>query len=592
MSKRYRFLVVLLTVFIFLCKHLNAASEETPRNADVVMLPSFLVEDSYIKAIINPWEYISLPGFEILSRCPNDFTAAYVHALQKAKRARLAILPDEFWGELATPMKIILYNEKPKWAEGGNLPRSMDLAWSSGNKAIARSKPINQSQLSVVSDDDLFISCGNYRSIIQPYLTAKTFDYYASQVAATDGKGSDLTDFTVDPDSDLRLHKRLPRFASWFTVGMLGQFGLYANHVIESASTGEVLVLPNAIWKSPEETIVMQEAISQNRKRKKKHNLPPPALVPLGVFFKDSASPENIAIWNSEAALIVRWGLFAKEKDGKDHRAAFLQFVDQTTREPVSEPPFQKCFGLSFHEVEERLKEYMPTAITEAIRVPLGVVPEQKYLARQATSSEVARIVGTWARLEARILDPIFADFRQKCLDFADKQFQRECLKENQDPYFLAEYGLYAAQIGNTQKALETLTAATQAGVVRPRAYIELARLKLHASIDNGRFSLSDSEFSQINELLSIAQIQMPGLISIYNVMALVLKHAPKPPTLEELNKLRQAVDLFPSDSTFAYKVATIYRQYGYIEEAAAVVKHGLDFADTESARTLLTGVK
>jgi hypothetical protein len=85
-----------------------------PADSDVTTLEPVFVEAS----THTPWHYLSVPGYEIISHCPDAFDRAYVRALREATAARLALLPESFWGEMATPMKIVLYDRAPEKREG------------------------------------------------------------------------------------------------------------------------------------------------------------------------------------------------------------------------------------------------------------------------------------------------------------------------------------------------------------------------------------------------------------------------------------------------------------------------------------------
>jgi hypothetical protein len=67
-----------------------------------------------------------------------------------------------------------------------------------------------------------------------------------------------------------------------------------------------------------------------------------------------------------------------------------------------------------------------------------------------------------------------------------------------------------------------------------------------------------------------------------------VLEHAPSRPTREELWPLGEGARLFPQDAALAYKAATLFRESGYGEEAAAIVGRARGFARTEKDRALL----
>jgi len=511
----------------------------------------------------NPWQYISLPGFEIISHCPESFNETYARALQMATAARLALLPAPFWGEMPTPIKIVLYNRPPERLGGVYSTSPIDLSWSPEDGAILGSGSIQLSHPVTVGDGDTFINCGNYWDL-----------------------ESESSNLSVDLDSAIRIGGRTPHFPAWFIAGLEGPCGLLANRLVESTPFGSLVVLPNARWISSAETIAIQDGAGKEPKDRgsRRHRMP----LTLGEVFSGSVPAGQRDAWNSEAALFVRWGLY---KSGR--RQAFLNFVDQATREPVTEQMFQKHLGIGYAEARERLSDFLPAAVNESIRVPIAAPPDEDLRTREATSDEVARIIGDWGRLEGRVEGPQYFEYRRECLDQADRLFERASSRRNGDPLFLAAFGLYELQVGDSLRARKALEAATAAGVVRPRAYVELARMQLDAALPSaqeGVGDLSDAEFAEILGLLTTARLQMPSLLSCYFVLARALEHAPANPAREHLRALDEAVRLFPQNATLAYKVATLYKRLGHVAEAAAIIDRAMKFAESDQDRALLAG--
>ena len=61
---------------------------------------------------------------------------------------------------------------------------------------------------------------------------------------------------------------------------------------------------------------------------------------------------------------------------------------------------------------------------------------------REATSVEIARIIGDWGRLEGRTLGMENLEYQRECLDQADRLFERVYRRGSSDPPFLAAFGL------------------------------------------------------------------------------------------------------------------------------------------------------
>ena len=85
--RRHPFLLPLI-----LAANLAAAprvlSAPTADSNVTVMEPVFVEASSP-----DPWNYFTMPGFEVISHCPDSFNETYARALQLSTAARLAVLP-------------------------------------------------------------------------------------------------------------------------------------------------------------------------------------------------------------------------------------------------------------------------------------------------------------------------------------------------------------------------------------------------------------------------------------------------------------------------------------------------------------------
>jgi len=558
----YGFTLGLNATVILLTAALSSAvaAEESPVT---VMDPVFVEASppSSAGSMERPWSFGTVPGFEILSRCPRGFTMEYARALRRAEAARLSLLPGAFWGELPTLIKVVLYDRPPE-RTGLFSGSPIDLSWIAGDSTVMGSDDLELSHPLTLGDGDTFISCGNYWDIVRE----------------SDG-------FSVDVDSSIRIENRVPHFPSWFIAGLQGPCGLYMNHSLRSTLRGDVLVLPNALWISPSKTLAIRRRVHWDPGDKdgpyREH------LLSLDALFRGSESDEERGLWNAESGLLVRWGLF---KSG--NRSGFLRFVDETTREPITEPLFRKYLGLSYGEALKLLCDYLPVAVGESIEVPFSELPERPTEFREASQTEIARIIGDWGRLEARSASGTSEAYRRDCMEQADRLYERIFARRERDPLFLAAFGLYELQAEDTLRARQALRAAAEAGVVRPRAYVELARLRLEESLPSaqeGIGDLSTEEYSEVTALLTTARMQMPSLRTSYSLMSRTLGHAPSRPSLDDLETLAEGTRSFPQDAILAYTVATLYKRLGYREEAIALVRRALAFAESDSARRLLS---
>ncbi len=507
---------------------------------------------------VNPWQYFTVPGFEVISHCPDEFNLVYARALLRSTAAREALLPADFWGRLAVPIKVVLYDREPAEGQGFNRARPIDLSWMSGEDAAPGSYSVLRSYPTMVGDGDTFINCGNYRNL----------------------RGT-ANDFFVDPDSEVLLRCRVPLLPGWFLAALEGPYGLLAGREIESTPLGQdFAVLPAVTWVSRAETA----ALLKDPRR-------PRTVVPLAELLAGPNAAAGQDRWSQGVALFARWGLFGREADGGGHREAFLGFVRAAASEPATEELFRGFFGMGYAEAEGRLRDYVAVAVAGPVRLPLSVPPPGRLGARDATQFEVARIIGDWGRLEGRAVGMANLDYQRECLDQADRLFERAYARHPDDPQFLAAFGLYALQTGDMRRARECLGTATDAGVVRPRAYLELARLRLGDALplsQQGIGDLAEADYAGILGLLETARRQMPSLLADYQLLARAMEHAPTRPGPGDMAVLDEAIRLFPRNASLAYKVATLYKRFGYPERARAVIAGALRLAETDEARARL----
>jgi hypothetical protein len=523
--------------FLVLPLVLAAAARADDAGGVTVMDPVFVEAASR-----DPWMYFRVDGFEVLSRCPEDFNRAFARGLEQSTAARLAMLPPRFWADLPTPMKMILYDRPPQSREGFDRGNPTDLSWSvgglsSGNATIRYSHPVT------IGDGDTFICCGNYWDV-----------------------QSGVESLGTDPDSDIRLRERTPTLPPWFVAGFGGRHGVYRGHFMRAGALSEYVVLPPLTWVSTDETLGLRAA--EARRRKGERAPRPGQFLGAGRLLGPGPGDAGRDLWESECALLVRWGLLAS-----GDRGGFLRFVDRAAGEPPTEALLRECMGLSYPELEADLLAYLPAAIGAEAEVRFRVKDAGRPEVREATSAEVARIVGDWGRLEGRSMgaddDPsafIDYEFRHQCMDEADKLFSRAARRRSADPLLLSSYGLYEAQAGDSVRAQAALGAAVAVGVVRPRAYVELARLRLDdalPSIQEGFGDLGQRDFDEIEALLTTARFQMPGLHATYDLLVRVLGHAPTRPGPEQLAPLEKALQLFPRDPDLANQVADLYGRLG-----------------------------
>jgi hypothetical protein len=192
---------------------------------------------------------------------------------------------------------------------------------------------------------------------------------------------------------------------------------------------------------------------------------------------------------------------------------------------------------------------------------------------REATESESARIRGDTLRLAGRG-------------ELARGVLLSAYIRGERDPQLLAALGLVELERGETVRARKFLEAALPAKPVRPRAYLELARLRLadlEATSPAGGWNVV--QVAAIAGPLLVARGQPPPLPEVYELLANLWVRAAATPALDELKIADEGVRRFPRDEKLVYDTAVLMQRAGRPSDAAMIVKHGLSVARTPEAR-------
>jgi hypothetical protein len=297
-----------------------------------------------------------------------------------------------------------------------------------------------------------------------------------------------------------------------------------------------------------------------------------------------AAEREAMRAASDTAVAFAKWALFAD--DGK-HRPRFWDFYQRAARDPdAGEALFQSSFGKSSAEILPLVAAYRSKTDWGGLRVsfpkPKQAVSPEKI--RDATPAEIARITGEWARLAA----PTFPRYKDQLLARAGRILDRG-LKDSptRDPSLLAAVGIYRAEMGRDAEALPLLDEATKGGVVRPRAYLELARIRLAASwkaLGAGE-KLSAAEVGGAMELLQRANAQSDQQEHYYELLVSLWENAGNKPTRAELAPLAACAKIFTPRTDLTLRSAKLHAALGYTTEARALCETALPFAKDEKVR-------
>ena len=155
------------------------------------------------------------------------------------------------------------------------------------------------------------------------------------------------------------------------------------------------------------------------------------------------------------------------------------------------------------------------------------------------------------------------------------------------DPRLLAVYGMYEQDAGNDDKAREFLEAAMRTGVVRPRAYLALAKLRYAEATAKPLGTKGKLSAQQVASILEPLQgaLGTPPASDAYGLFVQTLEHCESHAGNLEIEKLVEGVTLFPRYTALAYHSALVCAQSGFAAQAAAMTDTGLAFTADKSSR-------
>jgi hypothetical protein len=188
---------------------------------------------------------------------------------------------------------------------------------------------------------------------------------------------------------------------------------------------------------------------------------------------------------------------------------------------------------------------------------------------REATQAEIGRIKGETLRLAGH------------------PEESREALivpylRHDRDPGLLASLGLLESIEGRPERARKFLEVAAKMGAVRPRAYVELAHLRLDEALDapaapGGR--LSAGQAARVLEPLYIARAQPPQMEEVYSMIGYTWMQSAVPPSPGHLEVLLEGAARFPRNTQIVMQAAELYARHGNPDTAAVLVKLGIRLA-------------
>ncbi len=545
----------------------SLAAERAPApgaaSAIPVALPPFIVEEPTKGP---PWRYTEAMGYEVLSRCSDATTKRVVEVHYRLHQLLDEVLPLELQLKLSVPRALILYDEELQPAASKEvIARMLRTPAGSvpappvpfmGGRGLGGRVPVPQ--FSFLPNLRLWD-----RDAMTVFMIVRREDFEADRLALT----ADYISY--------RLKNRLPTLPQWFQSGFMAFFG---NTTFESRG----LATEPLSWLSAVDTA----AVKSDPKTA-------PPLLPLADFFAARLGPSDPAAsfdpvrrWQAQAELFVRWGL---NSENGTRRQALWRFVELSSRRGASEALFQECFALDYAAAQIELAAYLPQAVRRTLRFRPARLKKLPPLAlRNATDSELGRIKGDWERLEIAYVKAIAPELAQKYLDQARRTLQRAYERGVRDSGLLAVMGLCEVDAGENVAAREYLETAALLGPMRPRAWYELARLRLaefRTLAGQTENRITPEQAAAVLRPLFTARQSDPPLPEVYELIAEVWENCAVAPTRGHLLVLDEGVRFFPRQSSLVYRAAELNLRNGFQPAAVELMTIGINGAGDDATR-------
>jgi len=557
-------------------------------SSDVVVMQQMIVEAT--RADDHPdhpglfshspiWLYVSVPDCEILSRCDPEQTVAVARHIGDSLQLNRGFIPDEYVAPLPVPMSFIMFDDRPTKAMKSLMPTSGD--WAPRTADFGRYFPRTHSLEGGTNTGDLDTHC----TVQNRGLGARWM------WAGGGGRGP------IPTGSVFQLSRCTPALPLWYQYGFDGPTG-----VLRMIGLDEGMIVAKATWISEDDTDAILAAA------RKGDTLP--TLPPIEDLFRHQQTADghfaNVSptpAWMAEAALFVRWGLFDDSDDAQSRHKAFAAFVERSRDEPITEKIFRECFGFGYAEMQSQLSRYLVDAAQEPICVDYQSIrhwsrhPSPDFPAfpnldsREATPSEIARLLGDWERMQGNDLRSSSPALSQVYLEQAGKTLHESYSKGERDPQLLAVLGMYDYDVGATEEARAMLTAAVDAGVSRPTAYLDLAALnynaaRAHPGAAKGKFNelQTAAVLKPLFAIRSRTRLDAKG----YLLIAEAWGQCAAKPNLKNLAVLYEGMEQYPFDPGLLLSSAETFAQWGYVTEANTLIGQRLRLADDYTAKQLL----
>jgi hypothetical protein len=83
------------------------------------------------------------------------------------------------------------------------------------------------------------------------------------------------------------------------------------------------------------------------------------------LFSEAPLTDQKLALWQSEAALFIRWGLMGPGRSDPVLYKSFRELVRRGRTEPVSEKVFSECFGFGYVAMKAKMDAFLQDVLAK-----------------------------------------------------------------------------------------------------------------------------------------------------------------------------------------------------------------------------------
>ncbi len=588
----------------------KSAFEAAPDDGgDIVKLPTYRVVEQRILPPPESWLYATMPGFEVLSNASGRGTRAFLADFVRFQAALSVVWPAFAGGEnTRTPTLMIICGKAGAYESLGLQEEEADAG------IYGRAFFVEDEERSAIVIDYNYIVFDE-DSLFGTELYREDEDAGLDSTIRQTGYGAIADPFKTlyNQYTRFRLRRLLGKKppSPWFEEGLarLVETMDFSGKRIEFGKLDETKFttnpyesmdnLSNAAAKAAEadakaaeaegsksfNTGVQDAILGYGSGSLEKRGNP---IMPMPKLFDPDAKPTKA--WSNQCYLFAHMCLYGNRKE---YQRGFIKLAMRSLNEPVTEELFKQCMGVSYKKMANKLREYLATGwhysqiYEPSKRGDNFFAGIAKVEPRDATEAEVGRVKGEVLRLGGRPVESRDA-------------FIIPYLRGEREPALLASLGLLESLEKREDRALKFLEAAAKAKAERPRAYLELARLRLRkteAATGDPGGRLNAAQVDYVMEPLLAARAQPPPMAGVYSLIGDLLLRAETPPAPARLEIMMEGVRHFPNDGVLIYKTALLYANHGDPERARKLIGHGLKIsintrysAELEKLRSRLPG--